>query len=195
MATDRQQKYIGKKHIMEPDRLARKITDLISRDAFKLFRNKKFRYLNNFQNIEQIEQDRIFNELAVTGICLAVLMFETVSKIKKNNQQKEEAQFFQLLANEVKFCYGSILKEIGVEEEFVLDWRKLTDLRLDEYRKDYQRNKKHFDPKASNPWASVCSIGGFQHVTRGKGQPNDFLFKIIINWIGHLSMKIIKLVY
>lgn len=180
---------------MELDQLARKITDLISRDAFKIFRNKKFRHLNNFQNIEQIEQDRIFNELAVTGICLAVLMFETVSEIKKNNQQNEEAQFFQLLTSEVKFCYGSILKEIGVEEEFVLDWRKLTELRLDEYRTDYQENKKHFDPKASNPWVAICSIGGFQHITRGRGQPNDFLFKIILKWVGHLSMKIIKLAY
>ncbi|EKD56375.1 MAG: hypothetical protein ACD_58C00210G0004 [uncultured bacterium] len=178
---------------MEPELLARKITDLISKEAFKLFRNKKFRRLTNFRNIKQIEQDRIFNELAVTGICLAMLMFETASEVKRDSQQNEEAQFLQLLSGELKFCYGSILKEIRVEEEFVVDWRTLTEMRLKEYQENFEESKTMFDFKKQNPWISICSIGGFLHITRSKGQPNDLLFKIILNWVGNLSLKMLKL--
>jgi hypothetical protein len=44
--------------------------------AFQLFREKQFRRLAGFEQLSQVEQDRIFNELVVAFVVLIMLLLE-----------------------------------------------------------------------------------------------------------------------
>ena len=171
--------------------IARKITEMIADESYHLFRDKKFRRLNNFEKIDQVEQDRIFNEIVVSGLALAVLMFEALAELNSENR-KDLEQLFLNLKVETTSYYGNWLKEMGTEVEFADLWKGLIEMRCDEYHKDRDEYLKDIKIKA-NPWKHIVSIGGFRHITRGKGKAEDELFKIFIHWIDNISKQITKI--
>ena len=116
----------------EPEEIAKRITEKIAQSSFSFFKNTRFRDLLDFQNLSQIEQDRIFNELVVTGQSAAILMFETLEQRAKT---KTAAQFYRDLQIEIESRYSNWLKELGVEPEHFMLWKKLVKMRTQEYRK------------------------------------------------------------
>ncbi len=53
-----------------------RIAQMIAQESFNLWERKDFRMYINFDNIDQTEQDRIFNELEVSLLGLYVLHFD-----------------------------------------------------------------------------------------------------------------------
>lgn len=175
-----------------PEELAKRVTEMIAKESFRIFRRKKFRELNNFPQIDQTEQDRIFNELVASGLALSILMFETIAQKRIGVIE----QYLMHARMETLSCYGNMLRNLGVEEEFAGLWKGLIKMRSDEYRKDLKIYLKH-GPKTArkNPWPIIVSIGGFKHVTRGKGKPQDPLYKIFLDWICDVTLRIDKILF
>jgi hypothetical protein len=178
------------KPLKSPDEVARKITEMVASEAFKLFRDKKFRRSSLLETFDQTEQDRIFNEIVVSGLSLAVLMFEALSERAKD--KKEISQYYAELQMESASRYGNWLKEMGTPPALADMWKGLINMRVDEYRKDYRKYKRELsDDKAKgNPWVFVVAIGGHNHLRRGKGKPEDELLKIFLRWVCSIAEKI-----
>ena len=143
----------------------------------------------DFDKLDQIEKDRIFNEIVVTGLSLAVLMFKTLAKITKD----ERSDYYNELQMEMTSQYSSWLKELGTEKRFADMWKQLIIMRCEEYQKDFQRYKKELsDQKKNNPWIPVVAMGGYAHIRRGKINPKDPLFLFIVQWVKELAVIISK---
>jgi len=171
-----------------PEKLARNITEMVANDSFKFFQTKDFVEMSNLKSFEQTEQDRIFNEIVVSGLALAILMFETLGKITEDERLK---QYYMESKTETESRYGNWLKELGSEPEFADSWKPLIRMRTDQYQKDYKKYKKEFDDRAKkNPWIFIVAIGGYDHITRGKGKPKDPLFLHFLHWTHQTAEKI-----
>lgn len=127
----------------------------------------------------------------MSGLALAILTFEALAGLN-SEKRKDLEQFFLNLKVEMTSCYGNWLKELGTEAEFADLWKGLIEMRCDEYHKDNDEYLKDIKIKA-NPWQHIVSIGGFRHITRGKGKADDELFKIFIHWINNVSKQITKI--
>lgn len=172
-----------------PQDVARQITEKIAHSSFKIFKDRKFRQLVDFDNLEQTEQDRIFNELVVTGLSLAILMFRTLAELTKD----EASNYYSELQVETKSRYGNWLRELGVENEFTNLWKELIEMRCKEYQKNFQDYQKQLPrPQESNPWIPVVAIGGYTHIRRGKTKQEDPLFLPIVRWVKELAITISK---
>ena len=177
--------------------LAKSLVLDISQSGFEFWQDKDFRNLVSFETLSQTEQDRIFNEVLVTGLGLLALYLDnaksevalTEHQIYFNNLQKESLSFFIIY-----------LKEIGVPAKFAKIWQKLIDLRLEEYREDYQTAIKESgywkefkgDLKLRKMWAQIetLAIDSLHHIRRGKAKTDDPLWKMIRTWLIELYKKI-----
>lgn len=172
-----------------PEYIAQKITEKIADSAFKVIQKKKFRKMAGFSGLSQTEQDRIFNELLVNGLSLAILIFRTV----KERSSGEKRSYFNELQMEMASAYPNWLKELGTDVKFVEKWKGLIKMRCDEYEKDFKEYKKELpDPQKANPWVHIVSIGCHHHIRRGKTDEKDPMFKFVIEWISGLSEMISK---
>lgn len=171
------------------ERIAKKTVKKIAKSAFRVFKDEEIRRVLDFSKIEEIERDRIFNELVVTGLSLAILMAETISEINK-----ERRNSFRKLQEEIFVYYPNWLKELGVEERYCDIWIKLIKMRCNEYRNDFKNYQNDFpDPQKANPWISVVAIGGLHHLRRGTTSPQDPLFKHLLAWLKFLANDIEKI--
>lgn len=180
---------------MDTEKEAIKITELIANRSFRLFKSKKFRAFSNLNDLELVEQDRIFNEIIASGIVLAVLMFGSLAD-ETNNRNKE--QFYSELSLELINRYGNWLIELGGKQEHAEMFKKLIKLRADEYRKHRRRYKRELGQfkKEATVWLPIVSIGGFAHITRGNAKTynNDTYFICFNKFISGLSVGIIDTV-
>jgi len=176
-----------------PEELARILTEKIAKSAFAFFRQNNFREEIKFNQIAQVEQDRIFNELVATGICLAILMFETMSNLTQKKKKDYAVEFYQELIIELYSRYGNWLRELGTEEKFASLWKDLIEMRVKEYQKDFREHRKEFPSELkANPWISICSIGCLYHIRRGKPKDKDDLFILILRWVKSVAIEISK---
>jgi len=58
------------------EKFSKKIIEYIARSGFKVWQDKNFRRMVDFKNLSQTEQDRIFNEIEVTGLGLLALYLD-----------------------------------------------------------------------------------------------------------------------
>lgn len=175
-----------------PEQIAKVLTEKIADESFNFFKTAKFREPLDFENLEQVEQDRIFNELIASGLSLAILMFETMQSLCNKGIGKG---FYEELNTELHSRYGNWLKELGTPRDLATMWKDLINMRTNEYRKNFQehRNELMKDWK-KNPWVFVVAIGCHNHIRRGKGKPQDPLFILILRWIVNLSELMVKTV-
>jgi len=172
------------------EEIARQLTKQIAKSAFKFYRDKEVRNQINFETIKQVEQDRIFNEIVVAGLGLAILMFKSLADIKNDDKL---INFYNELAVETASSYGNWLIEMGTEEKFAKIWKQLIEMRCSECEKDFLENRKHFpDPNKSNPWIAVVAINCHSHIRRGKGEPEDPLFLMTVRWVKQTAILISK---
>ena len=157
--------------------------------AFKLFKDDKFRKIINFSNLERIEQDRIFNELIVSNIVMLMIVLDQL--IIEASGQDDKKEFFKALRQSVPDYQPNFLKSLGIEDEHIKIWRKLIDLRYDEYQ-DRVRILREFYLKsdddelaefiADNKIIAVLetfSIGTCDHILRGRLEKDHPLLKFI----------------
>jgi hypothetical protein len=159
--------------------------------AFKLFRNKEFRKLAGFETLDQVEQDRIFNELVVAYIVLIMLVLEAPDL----RVSPEFRDYLATLKEAASKAYIDELRTLGVEIEHLGVWEKLIALRYDEYAKDRHEVRSaamHLEAREKSldlddlsmiqllvP-VQAAAIGCHQHVCRGNTDGRDELFKLTL---------------
>lgn len=179
---------------------ARLFTEFIAQQSFSFWQQKDFRKLTNFNRITQTEQDRIFNELIVTGICLLDLhLTDLLSEAKDDAKIK----VLEGLHKEFLKDYPRYLKELGTPKHLTTTWDVLIKIRLKEFREDYQLAKKEMDkwdefkkdPTYKKPLTRIntCSITCLQHIRRGKLDEKDLLWKILRKWVTFLEANVGKI--
>jgi len=139
----------------------------------------------------QLEQDRILNELILAGITVIMLTLEAPD-LRINRDFKE---YFRLLKDEVPKAHLTQLKEMGIEKKHVKLWKKLIEMRYDEYLQDrlkarsaameYDSRKKDLTSKDLDNIhlflpAFTVAVGCHHHICRGKTEGKDLAFKYLM---------------
>ena len=169
--------------------------------AFQLFREKQFRRLAGFEQLSQVEQDRIFNELVVAFVVLIMLLLEAPDL-------RVAGEFRDYLAGLIKSvpkAHVNHLRTLGVETNHLRDWEKLMNMRYEEYARDrhdvraaamqIESAEKSLDLDDLSkiqmlvPVQSVA-IGCHHHICRGDTEGRDDLFKLTLR---SLSMIYVEL--
>lgn len=172
------------------EKTADKIIDKTLNSSFKIFSDDKIRQLLKFCDLEQTEQDRIFNEFVVMGLALVYLMIETVCSVT----EKEKHEFYKELKNLLPAVYLKRLAGFGIEKKYVDIWGKLFEMRSDEYRQKRNEYRGEVpEPAEGNPWIGIVAIGGLHHLRRGKTSPDDQLFKHLLSWLTSLAIDAEKI--
>jgi hypothetical protein len=169
--------------------------------AFQLFREKQFRRLAEFERLSQIEQDRIFNELVVAFVVLAMLLLEAPDL----RVAGESRDYLAGLNKAIPKAHVNHLKTLGVETNHLRDWEKLMAMRYEEYARDrhevraaamqLESAEKNLDLDDLSkiqllvPIQAVA-IGCHHHICRGDTEGRDDLFKLTLR---SLSMFYVEL--
>jgi len=170
------------------EEIAKELISEIAKLSFKLFRNKKFRKLVELESFDQVEQDRIFNEIIISAIVLGDLFYGSVLEEPQNNKE-----FFLELKTEFLSGYGNMLIDIGSDKKDADLFKKVILIRVEEYQKIYKKDKKNLPEYKPLAWPFVVAIGGYDHIKRGKGNPEDPLFQLFLDWIKQIYKLILKI--
>jgi hypothetical protein len=173
-----------------------------SQKAFQIFNDKKFRAFLNFDQLEKIEQDRIFNELVVNAIVLLMMTLEAPD-IRNLEELKE---YFLLVKEELPRAHRDLLASYGIEKRYLKDWDKLIQMRYEEYDKDKLELRKaamELEAKERGDLTvdglediqlflpvHTVAIGCHHHLCRGKTDGKDELFKLILKYLGRFYVEI-----
>jgi len=160
--------------------------------AFQLFQDKQFRRLAYFEQLSQIEQDRIFNELVVAFIVLIMLVLEAPDL----RVATEFRGFISDLNKKIPQAHLDYLRSSGVETKHLLTWDKLISMRYEEYARDrhdvraaamqIESSEKKLDLDDLSKIqmlvpVQTVAIGCHHHICRGNTKGRDDLFKLMLN--------------
>lgn len=177
------------------DDTARGVAMLIAQRSYDLWKGEAFRKLTSFESISQTEQDRMFNELEVTGLGLLQLHLQERAASSGNEAQ---SKFYEELWERVPVQFVENLRELGVSQKHVSLWRKLIEMRFQEYAEDLKLSYlgaarlKEFHGKEAwfKPiWARIetLAIDSLHHIRRGMTDPHDPLWKVLRKWLTELE--------
>ncbi|MBI2011961.1 hypothetical protein HYS91_04285 [Candidatus Daviesbacteria bacterium] len=168
---------------------ARHFAGVVPKVSFMLWEKERFRKLINFTNITQLEQDRIFNEIEVSFLGLFILYLEYLSSVLEGI----EKELIEKIIDNTVEEFLAIFKELQIEEKFIKEWRLLIDMRLKEYRIDYQlllKEESNSKELKKNDhfritWARVetITLDCLTHIRRGKLEQKDPLRKYLQDWV------------
>lgn len=191
-------KRIFRKYI-PPEREAAFLVKVAAGSAYQVFLDDRFRALIRFGQHSEEEQNRIFNELVVTGlVLLALLINDSYDEIIP-----ERKEFWRSVREEVPLRFTGWLSEIGIAAEFAQIWKKLIQLRLEEYQadqiqtrhawieemfRDQDRNDEALNDAAVR--IETLVVGSLLHLTRGAAKPDDPLRKHLRTWLCVLDRKL-----
>lgn len=173
--------------------------------AHKVFLDRKFREFFDFEKQKQVEQDRLFNELSVTALCLLLFILEDIAVRKKDDVDR---YFLEQVRQQIPYVFQDWLLKIGVPKKFASMWAGLIDMRYEEYQKNQQefkqemqkRNKvfqKEKSEMAKDAYVRFQSIAidAIHHLRRGKTNPKDPFYKHLLTWLGVLNIQLEKKIY
>ena len=180
---------------------AEALVQFASRSAFQLFNDKQFRRLARFEQLSQVEQDRIFNELVVAFVVLIMLVLEAPDL-------RVASEFRNYLANlhkKIPQAHVDALKALGVETENLRDWEKLIAMRYEEYSRDrhdvraaamqIESSEKGLELDDLSKIqmlvpVQAAAIGCHHHICRGDTQGRDELFKLTLSSLSRFYVAI-----
>lgn len=164
--------------------LAQLVVEKGAQHAFYVFRHPRFREFLRFEKKEQIEQDRIFNELVLATIISAIFILESPDL----HVPEKLKSFYEKLKSEIPKKHVHYLQSLGLEKKFSDLWEKLTKMRLDEYegrknqvREALMEREKNLDTQKMenltilSPLKTVC-VCSLDHILRGKSLKNENLY-------------------
>jgi len=169
--------------------------------AFEFFSDKKFRNFLGWENLSQLERDRIFNELVVSGLVMLMLLCESPDL----RMEEGIKDYLRSVKDKIGREYVEILKENGVERKYLNDWEKLVQMRYNEYAKDkHEVRSAAMEVEAAEDGLDLKKLEGIQmllpvhtvaigchhHICRGKTEGKDELFKLILKWLGNFYVEI-----
>ena len=159
--------------------------------ALALFNDKTYIQLMGLNGMSQLEQDRILNELILAGITVIMLTLDAPD-LRISRDFKE---YFRLLKDEIPKAHLAQLKELGIENKHVKLWKKLIEMRYDEYAQDrlkarsvvmeYDSRKKDLTSKDLDDIhlflpAFTVAVGCHHHICRGKTEGHDLAFRYLM---------------
>ena len=159
--------------------------------AFKTYWNRKFLKLAKINSLEQIEKDRIFNELIIAGEILIMLTLEA-KDLKCDDGRKEMLLKCKDL---VASTHDNFMKKLGIERKYRKLWKKLISMRYEEYAKDKFKAREammEYESKGKELEISdlegisltvipfTVAVGVHRHIIRRKTKGKDLLFKLIM---------------
>lgn len=169
--------------------------------AFNTFRNQMFRRLSGLEQMEKIEQDRIFNELVLAGIVLLMITLEA----QDLNIPEEMKEYFRLVKDEIPQAHLDTFTQYGIEKKYLADWKKLIQMRFDEYDQDKleirkaamdldskngELTKKGLDDIHLLLPVQTVAIGCHHHICRSKTEGKNELFKFLTRQLGRFYVTI-----
>ncbi|PIZ44544.1 hypothetical protein COY31_02405 [Candidatus Wolfebacteria bacterium CG_4_10_14_0_2_um_filter_39_18] len=177
------------------------LNEMVLPSVFRTFQENRFRELASFKKLPVSEHDRIFNELEVAGICLAIFYLRAIK-----SAQPKDYHFWQDTEEHLPKQLQRTLMSYGVASSNAKLMRELIDIRREEYEKIAEHvwdASTHYKPEfrdlppemkifaARVQAAAVCAT---DHIRRGKISENDPLIKYLVNWLMLLHKKIRKFV-
>ncbi len=180
---------------------ARALLQVGNVSAFQLFNNRKFRRLAGFNQLNQTEQDRIFNELVVASIVLIMLILEAPDL----RVAAELRGYLSALNKKIPEAHLDYLKSLSVEKEYIQQWKKLIDMRYEEYSRDrhdvraaamqIESSEKRLDLDDLSKIqmlvpVQAVAIGCHHHICRSKTEGRDDLFKLTLRSLSGLFIQL-----
>jgi hypothetical protein len=177
----------GWKYNTDPERIVYKTRDIAMAGAvaaFNFFRDEKFHELAGFAALSEEEQNRIFNELTVTNLVLALLLLE---QIAREDDSEDKKNYLRALRDALPDNFIGYLKEKGIPNELAEIWKKLIDLRRGEYAENMTAYRQEFFSHGDKIMAAVASdnkllifqtvvFGLYDHIVRGQVKKDDPLY-------------------
>lgn len=184
-----------------PGLTAENLVKWVQQEAYKIFLNRKFRQILEFEKLPQTEQDRIFNELVVSSLLIMMLTLEAPDI----NAPEAIKDFLLEIKEEIPKKHLQSLKDLGIENNYRQDWEKLIQMRYHEYQENRlgMREAAMELTSKESPLTTeklrdiglllppqVVGMGILSHIRRGKIEENDPLNKIILRWVGDLFLPV-----
>lgn len=169
--------------------------------AFHLFRDKQFRRLAGFNELSQVEQDRIFNELVVASLVLIMLILEAPDL----RVAGEFRGYLADLNKRISKAHVDYLRTSGVETRYLRDWEKLIAMRYKEYARDrhdvraaamqIESSEKDLDLDDLSKIqllvpVQAVAIGCHHHICRGDTESRDDLFKLTLRSLSEFYIEL-----
>ncbi len=165
--------------------VAEKIVEITSQAGFNYWEDKEFRGMVDFESLTQTEQDRMFNELMVSALILAMMKLDEI--VGNPDLARERKIVFSLVRDALPNGYLDTLRGFGIERKYIRIWKKLLDMRKKEYFEDLTLAKSETiaaaefkdHPEFKEAWARIETIGicTLQHIRRGRTDPKDKLWR------------------
>ena len=179
------------------------LDEFIFSSVFHTFKEDKFRELARFRKLPVSEHDRIFNELAVAGVCLPIFYLHAVKRLVK----PEDYHFWQNVAEQLPRQFQKKLISYGVDGGNAKLMRELIEMRYAEYEellrmvRDVNDNNLESEFKtlpSEMKWIGsaiqAVAIGTTDHVRRGKVEEGDKLIRYLDTWLLLLHRKLRRFV-
>lgn len=189
-------KFLGK--YFTSDRWANFIVKETAELAGKVFNDNQFQKMAKVNELDQEEQNRIFNEVQVSGLVYGIIFIEQKRKYLGENR----AALWREVAEKIPKSFCNWLSELGIEKEYADTWKKLIYLRLSEYQEGIFEIKNVLEKELKNdPRENIkeilyslesVAISGMLHITRGKAEPGDPLKRHMMTWLGVLQDDLAK---
>jgi hypothetical protein len=172
-----------------------------SRSAFQLFQDTQFRQLAGFEQLRQVDQDRIFNELVVAYLVLIMLILEAPDL----RVATEFRDYLSKLNQKIPKAHLDYLRESGVKTKYLRDWKKLINMRYREYARDrhdvraaamqIESSEKGFNLDDLSKIqmlvpVQAVAIGCHHHICRGETEGRDDLFKLTLKSLSKFYVEL-----
>lgn len=192
-------RYFFKKYI-KPEDEATHLIDLVNSSAYQVFLDKRFRELVKFDEQAEEEQNRIFNELVVTGLVFSLFFIEDRESFAKAGRK----EFWKNVSEKIPVSMADGLAKMDIPKGYVSIWKKLLKKRTKEYlekrkitesvwREEFSKIKKSEKNKGDILRIETVAIGSLMHIARNEERENEkFLRNHLKAWLYGLGQNLEK---
>lgn len=184
------------RNVIPPEDEAEHLIKVVCGSAYGLFLDQHFREMVNFEKQNQTERDRMFNELVVT----ALLLLLSAVKDRIYSIELGRQEFWRRVHEIAPDYFFSWLGKIGVAKQYLDIWKKLLDLRLNEYQERQSQTrqvwadeiyKRPEEEQLSDAMVRVetLTVSSMLHISRGQAERDDPLRRRLRTWLSVLNNK------
>ncbi|HBR79356.1 MAG: hypothetical protein UR66_C0007G0008 [Candidatus Moranbacteria bacterium GW2011_GWE1_35_17] len=130
----------------DPEKEAGFLVQMVCESAFTVFRDGQFRKLIDFEKRDQEDQNRIFNELEVTGLILLLFLIDDSVQFVNIKRKK----FWSEVRDMVSETFLNWMGSMGIEDQFLDIWKNLIDERENEYKERIEILREHLKKNVFN---------------------------------------------
>lgn len=181
---------------MAPEKIAAEAVTMATAGGWKIHIDPQWRKLINYDQLPEAEQDRVLNE--VVGAALVTVyagLDETVPFLPGDRRD-----FWRGVRDAFYPSYQGWQKQNGIPDSAIRDWKKLFDLRHEEYQQaqtdTYEKfredlgNLRTDDDRHATVRVMTIAAMTMAHVSRSQRSPNDLLaVRCLQKHLGYLARE------